>query len=393
MARDMSLLLLLVVPFVGSAVAALLPTNARNLESSWAAAVALAVAVPLALLYREVAGGGVVSERLAWLPSLGVDIVVRIDGFAWMFAMLVSGMGLLVVVYARYYLSPDDPAARFYSLLLGFMGAMLGVVVSGNLVQLVVFWELTSVFSFLLIGYWTHRKDARRGARMAFTVTAGGGLALLAGVLLLGLLAWPGMPLEWKMFAVVHGVCAQAHTVDMAGLRLPLCARNTGIYSGFLISIVYLLALGRARAAKLPPWPILITLLVFVLIMAFDGFNSMLVDLFMPHLYTPRNELRTLTGIGMGVAMAVLLFLILNISLRSNANTEQRVIGTWLELGGALLINLLVLAAMYGNVGLMFWPIAISAWLGITGVLYCVNLLLTALFMRYEGAVTRPRSA
>ncbi len=182
----MSLLLLLALPFIGSAIAALLPTNARNLESLWAAAVALAVALPLALLYPEVAAGQVLSERLSWLPALGIDIVVRLDGFAWMFAMLVSGMGLLVIVYARYYLSPEDPAARFYSLLLGFMGAMLGVVVSGNLVQLVVFWELTSVFSFLLIGYWTHRKDARRGARMAFTVTATGGLALLAGVLLLG---------------------------------------------------------------------------------------------------------------------------------------------------------------------------------------------------------------
>lgn len=183
---DMSLLLLVFLPFVGSAIAAVLPTNARNAESLWAAAVALAVAVPLALLYPEVAQGHVLSERLEWLPSLGVDVVVRLDGFAWMFAMLVSGMGLLVIVYARYYLSPEDPAARFYSLLLGFMGAMMGVVTSGNLVQLVVFWELTSVFSFLLIGYWTHRKDARRGARMAFTVTATGGLALLAGVLLLG---------------------------------------------------------------------------------------------------------------------------------------------------------------------------------------------------------------
>src|SRR5512138_820922 len=133
----------------------------------------------------------------------------------------------------------------------------------------------------------------------------------LAGALLLGLLAWPGMPLEWKMYAVVHGVCAQAHTVDMAGMRLPLCARNTGIYSGFLVTVLYLLALGRARAAKLPPWSILIALLAFVVIMAVDGFNSLLVDMFMPHLYTPRNELRTLTGIGMGVAMAVLLFLIL----------------------------------------------------------------------------------
>lgn len=181
-----SLFLLLLIPFAGCVVAALLPTNARNLESLWAALVALAVAIPLALLYPEVRDGAVLTERLPWLPALGMDLIVRIDGFAWMFAMLVSAMGLLVIVYARYYLSPDDPAARFYSLLLGFMGAMLGVVLSGQLVQLVVFWELTSVFSFLLIGYWTHRKDARRGARMAFTVTATGGLCLLAGALLLG---------------------------------------------------------------------------------------------------------------------------------------------------------------------------------------------------------------
>ncbi|HEY8359510.1 MAG TPA: proton-conducting transporter membrane subunit, partial [Ramlibacter sp.] len=182
----MSLLLVLLLPFAGAAVAALLPTNARNLESTWAGLVMLATGIPLALLFPEIRDGAVITERLAWLPSIGVDIVVRIDGFAWMFALLVTGIGALVVLYARYYLAEDDPAARFYSLLLGFMGAMLGVVVSGNLVQLVLFWELTSVFSFLLIGYWYHRKDARRGARMAFTITAGGGLALLAGVLVLG---------------------------------------------------------------------------------------------------------------------------------------------------------------------------------------------------------------
>ena len=182
----MSLLLILVLPFLGSVVAALLPTRARNHVSAWAGLVALAVATPIALMYPEVRDGAVLTERIAWLPSLGIDVVVRIDGFAWMFAMLVAGMGVLVILYARYYLSPEDPAARFYSLLLGFMGAMLGVVISGNLVQLVLFWELTSFFSLLLIGYWYHRKDARRGARMAFTVTAAGGLALLGGVLVLG---------------------------------------------------------------------------------------------------------------------------------------------------------------------------------------------------------------
>jgi uncharacterized membrane protein len=231
----------------------------------------------------------------------------------------------------------------------------------------------------------TNAAEARRRRELPWRYAFIG----LAGALLLGLLAWPGAALEWKMFAVVHGVCAQAHTVDMAGLRLPLCARNTGIYGGFVVTTLYLLALGRARAAKLPPWPITIALLVFVAIMAVDGFNSMLLDMFLPHLYTPQNELRTLTGIGMGVAIAVLMFLMLNISLRHNADHEQRILGNWIELGGALLINLLVLAALYGNVWFMFWPIAIVSWLGITGVLYGINLLLTALFTGYEGKITR----
>ncbi|MCB1632772.1 MAG: monovalent cation/H+ antiporter subunit A, partial [Pseudomonadales bacterium] len=181
-----SLLLVTMLPFLGSILAALLPTNARNAESLVSALVALAVFVSFALLYPQVSTGEVIVERHTWIPQLGVDLLLRIDGFAWMFAMLVSGVGLLVILYARYYLSPEDPAARFYSLLLGFMGAMLGIVVSGNLVQLILFWELTSVFSFLLIGYWYHRQDARRGARMALLLTGGGGLALFAAVLLIG---------------------------------------------------------------------------------------------------------------------------------------------------------------------------------------------------------------
>jgi multicomponent K+:H+ antiporter subunit A len=143
----------------------------------------------LATLFPAVADGGVVEARWSWLPSLGVDMVLRVDGLAWIFGSLVSAIGALVVLYARYYLSADDPAARFHSLLLAFMGAMLGIVLSGNLVQLAVFWELTSVLSFLLIGYWHHRKDARRGARMALVVTAAGGLCLLGGVVLLGHIA------------------------------------------------------------------------------------------------------------------------------------------------------------------------------------------------------------
>src|SRR4030095_13327556 len=83
-------------------------------------------------------------------------------------------------------MSPADPVPRFFSFLLGFMGAMLGIVLSGNLVQLVVFWELTSLTSFMLIAYWYHGEDARRGARMALVVTMTGALSLLLGVLVLG---------------------------------------------------------------------------------------------------------------------------------------------------------------------------------------------------------------
>ncbi|RPI57460.1 MAG: monovalent cation/H+ antiporter subunit A, partial [Lysobacterales bacterium] len=98
-------------------------------------------------------------------------------------------IGTLVVLYARYYMSPQDPVPRFFSFLMAFMGAMLGTVLSGNLIQLVVFWELTGLTSFMLIAYWYHRADARRGARMAAIVTVGGGLALLLGVLGLGEIA------------------------------------------------------------------------------------------------------------------------------------------------------------------------------------------------------------
>ncbi len=182
----MPLIYLILLPFIGSLLAAFLPANARNTESTVAGLIALFCAVQAALCFPDVSGGGVLRQEIEWLPALGMNIVVRMDGFAWMFCMLVLGIGSLVVLYARYYMSPSDPVPRFFSFFLAFMGAMMGVVLSGNILQLAFFWELTSLFSFLLIGYWHHRKDARRGARMALTVTGTGGLCMLAGMLVLG---------------------------------------------------------------------------------------------------------------------------------------------------------------------------------------------------------------
>ncbi|HEX6273245.1 MAG TPA: proton-conducting transporter membrane subunit, partial [Polyangiaceae bacterium] len=182
----MPLVALLLLPFLGSVVMALLPTRARTMLAGGAGLVSAVAASLVIGLFSRVRDGAVIRETIPWVPSLGLDLGLRMDGFAWIFAVLITVIGALVCLYARYYMSPNDPVARFYALFLAFMGAMLGVVLSGNLVQLVVFWELTSLASFLLIGYWYHRVDAQRGARMALTVTGAGGLALLGGVVVLG---------------------------------------------------------------------------------------------------------------------------------------------------------------------------------------------------------------
>ena len=124
----MPLVTLILLPFLGSIIAALLPANARNAESTLAGLIALFCAVQAALYFPQIADGGVISQQCTWLPTLGLNFTVRMDGFAWMFCMLVLGIGALVVLYARYYMSPEDPVPRFFAFFLAFMGSMAGVV-------------------------------------------------------------------------------------------------------------------------------------------------------------------------------------------------------------------------------------------------------------------------
>lgn len=216
-------------------------------------------------------------------------------------------------------------------------------------------------------------------------------LLAVSGVLLAALLFTPGFPLEYKMYAVVHGICAQQNNVFLGNLQFPLCARNSGIYLSFLLTMAYIWLIGRKRAGRIPPWPITIALISFVVVMGVDGFNSLFVDIGVAHLYRPANWLRTLTGMGMGVAIAVLLHLILNLSLRKDVDDRQPVLRNWRELAGILLVNLLVLAAIYGNLSFTFWPLAFLAFFGIIGVLYLICLLLTSLVMGLDGQVTHLR--
>ena len=181
-----SLILLLALPFILAVAVAAFSRSSRRTAAWLAAAAPLAGLAILATLTPAVLDGEVLRSSGQWLPQIGLDFTLRLDGLAWMFAGMVLGIGALVVLYAHYYLSPQDNAHRFFCYLLLFMGAMLGMVLSGNLLLLMIFWELTSISSFLLIGFWSHRQDAREGARMALVITGGGGLALLGGVLLIG---------------------------------------------------------------------------------------------------------------------------------------------------------------------------------------------------------------
>ncbi|MDT7929187.1 monovalent cation/H+ antiporter subunit A [Tepidimonas sp.] len=186
----MTLLLIVFLPLLlGTALTGVLGGRSRR-AAALAAAAVTAGSLVLLLLQAPAAWSGV-GERafFPWVPEIGLHLSLRLDGLSLMFAGLITAIGLLIILYASYYLSPQDSAAKFYALLMLFMAAMLGVVLSDNLLVLVVFWELTSVSSFLLVGYWSHRPDARSGARQALAVTGGGGLAMLGGFVLLGLIA------------------------------------------------------------------------------------------------------------------------------------------------------------------------------------------------------------
>lgn len=154
---------------------------------AFATAALPAAALAIVISYApSVLDGETFVERFEWIPAAGLELAFRLDGFALLFTLLILGIGLLVILYARYYLSEQDNMPRFYAMLILFMTAMLGIVLSENLIQLWLFWELTSISSFLLISFWNHKSEARKGARMALTITGMGGLALFAGILLMG---------------------------------------------------------------------------------------------------------------------------------------------------------------------------------------------------------------
>lgn len=189
MAIAMTLLTLALLPFVAALAIALLHGAPRAVHSGIAGGASAAGLALLASLAAPALRGDVPFARWEWVPSLGLDLTLMVDPLGWMFGLLILGIGLLVVIFAHSYLYENEDTGRFFASLMLFQGAMLGIVIAGNVLLLLVFWELTSLASFLLIGFWQHKAEARQGARMALAVTGGGGLALIGGMVLLGLIA------------------------------------------------------------------------------------------------------------------------------------------------------------------------------------------------------------
>lgn len=180
------LFVIALLPFIGALVPGVMIRAGRTACATFTAVPTAIALVMLLTLAPDVMRGEVIQADVEWLPQLGLSASFFLDGLGLLFAGMILGVGLLITLYARFYLSGDDPMGQFYTYLLLFQGAMLGIVISDNILLLLIFWELTSLSSFLLIGYWKHLPEGRQGARMALTVTGAGGLAMIGGMLILG---------------------------------------------------------------------------------------------------------------------------------------------------------------------------------------------------------------
>ncbi|WP_198911834.1 MULTISPECIES: putative monovalent cation/H+ antiporter subunit A [Prosthecochloris] len=177
---------LIALGFLSSALAPLLYRRFREQFGWIAVMVPVLMGAVLLSHYPQIAAGGVFRESVPWVPSLGVNLSFVLDGLSLTFAMIITTVGAAVFLFAGAYMKEYEDAGRFFLYIGIFMTSMLGVVLSDNMLLMFVFWELTSISSFLLIGFNHHKESSRRSALQALLVTGGGGLAMLAGILVLG---------------------------------------------------------------------------------------------------------------------------------------------------------------------------------------------------------------
>ncbi|WP_174615730.1 Na+/H+ antiporter subunit A [Virgibacillus ihumii] len=176
----------IIIPFIVAAFIPFLAKRLKTLHIGWfVLLVPFGLFILLASYIPEIADGEIFLQTIHWIPSYDINFTTYMDGLSMILGLLITGVGALVVLYSIYYLSPEESLKHFYVFLLLFMGAMLGLVLSDNILVLYVFWELTSISSFLLIAFWYHRKRSREGAEKSLLITVSGGFAMLVGFIML----------------------------------------------------------------------------------------------------------------------------------------------------------------------------------------------------------------
>ncbi|WP_180121492.1 monovalent cation/H+ antiporter subunit A [Acinetobacter sp. YH12086] len=178
--------IIILLPLIlGTTLVSWLKQFSRGVTALGAIGVSLSSLVLLLSQAQDVFNGKTIIQTWPWLTQVGIDFSFRLDALGLLFSLLITGIGTLIYIYAYYYLSPKNSLSKLYFLLMLFMAAMLGISLSNNLILLLIFWELTSISSFLLVGYWSNYDAAQRGSRMALTITGMGGLCMLGGFVLL----------------------------------------------------------------------------------------------------------------------------------------------------------------------------------------------------------------
>ncbi|WP_339231004.1 Na+/H+ antiporter subunit A [Oceanobacillus sp. FSL K6-2867] len=176
----------IIIPFIAAALIPLVYKKIPKIHIGWfAIIVPLVLFVYLAQYIPSIANGQVIENTVHWIPAYGINFTAYLDGLSLILALLITGVGSLVILYSIFYLSSKESLGHFYMYLTLFMGAMLGVVLSDNMMVLYVFWELTSISSFLLIAFWYQRKRSRDGARKSLLITIFGGFAMLVGFIMI----------------------------------------------------------------------------------------------------------------------------------------------------------------------------------------------------------------
>lgn len=208
----------------------------------------------------------------------------------------------------------------------------------------------------------------------------------LMALAVVGLFLVAPWSLDAKLHAVLHGLCAQraSHTLHLGGRLLPFDARMTGIYGGFFVTTAYLLVRGRFRSFRLPRPAIAAMLGLFVAAMAVDGFNSLLLDLGLRHLYTPQNALRLVTGQLTGITLSTVVCFLLATSLWRDGHWHAATIGSLRELGVVVAIQAPFVWATMSGMGLWYVPVALLLMMAAIGVVAMVMLVVLVLLRRAD---------